>query len=223
MISAGNDIVALTAINAARTKQPEFYSKILSPAEKSLYQAPLLEAIPFEIFVWLLWSVKESAYKFLQRLEPALLFTPVKFEVRELNIPAGFIINNFNGEAFESIGFADCLTIESTLNFGEFMLYSRSLIYDKLLLSTVNNTDNFDAVYWGIKVIESADTEVQSTSVREFLLNRLKALGFKNPVISKNGHGIPVLLDDDEETAVPISLSHHDCLIAYAFRLNNAE
>ena len=36
MISAGNDIVALNAINITRTKQPRFYSKILSAAEIEL-------------------------------------------------------------------------------------------------------------------------------------------------------------------------------------------
>jgi phosphopantetheinyl transferase (holo-ACP synthase) len=223
MISAGNDIVALNAINAARTKQPEFYSKILSVTEKSLYQAPISEAIPFEIFVWLLWSVKESAYKFLQRHNPALIFTPVKFEVKELHIPAGFIINDFNGEEIEAVGFADDFYIKSTIIVGEYKLYSRSLIYDELILSTVNDSDNFDKVYWGIKAIESSDTEIQSAAVRKFLLSRLRALGFKSPVISKNGNGIPVLLIDDTESEIPVSLSHHDCWVAYAFQLNNAE
>lgn len=223
MISAGNDIVALTAINAARTKQPEFYSKILSPAEKSLYQAPLPEAVPFEIFVWLLWSVKESAYKFLQRHNPALLFTPVKFEVKELHFPTGFTINNFNVGEIEAVGFADDFAIKSTLRFGEYTLYSRSLIYNELLLSTVNDNDSFDDVYWGIKAIDNADNEIQSATVRDFSLNRLKELGFKNPVISKNGHGVPVLMEGGEEIKIPVSLSHHDYWVAYAFRLNNAE
>ncbi len=223
MISAGNDIVALTAINAARTKQPEFYSKILSPAEKSLYQTPLPEAILFEIFVWLLWSVKESAYKFLQRHNPALLFTPVKFEVKELHFPAGFTINNFNVGEIEAVGFDDVLAIKSTLSFGEYTLYSRSLIYNELLLSTVNDNDSFDDVYWGIKAIDNADNEIQSATVRDFLLNRLKALGFKSPVISKNGHGVPVLMEGGEEIKIPVSLSHHDYWVAYSFRLNKAE
>ena len=35
MNSTGNDIVALKAINIARTKQPNFYRKIISAAEKA--------------------------------------------------------------------------------------------------------------------------------------------------------------------------------------------
>ena len=37
MISAGNDIVSFTATNVTRTKSPEFYQKIISPAEKALF------------------------------------------------------------------------------------------------------------------------------------------------------------------------------------------
>ncbi len=53
MLSTGNDIVALNAINVTRTKQPQFYSKILTPSEAELYNQPDFAALPFEIFVWL--------------------------------------------------------------------------------------------------------------------------------------------------------------------------
>ena len=72
MISAGNDIVSLTATNVTRTKSPEFYSKIISPAEKALFDTLDQEVLPFHRFVWLLWSVKESAFKYLHRLDPIL-------------------------------------------------------------------------------------------------------------------------------------------------------
>src|SRR6202012_724665 len=96
MISAGNDIVSLTATNVTRTKSPEFYSKIISPAEKALFETVDQSVLPFDLFVWLLWSVKESAYKYLRRLDAQVIFTPVKFEVQSIEIPTGYKQTGFD-------------------------------------------------------------------------------------------------------------------------------
>ena len=72
MISTGNDIVALKAINVARTKQQNFYSKIITVSEKALYDEHFSGRLLFEHFVWLAWSVKESVFKYLQRINPDL-------------------------------------------------------------------------------------------------------------------------------------------------------
>ncbi len=54
MISTGNDIVALKAINVARTTQENFYKKILSGSEIILYHEHISERISLATFVWLL-------------------------------------------------------------------------------------------------------------------------------------------------------------------------
>ncbi len=84
MKSAGNDIVALRCIDIQRTGQFRFYSKILSTSEQTLYHQPLLADMPFENYVWLLWSVKESVYKFLKRSIPDLIFSPTKICIQEI-------------------------------------------------------------------------------------------------------------------------------------------
>ena len=83
MLGTGNDIVALAAINVERTRQSNFYSKILSLSEQQLYNE-LQSQLPFENFVWLAWSVKESAYKFLKRFMPDLVFSPTKIMITNL-------------------------------------------------------------------------------------------------------------------------------------------
>src|ERR1700740_2467205 len=104
MISAGNDVVSLAAIDITRTNQHKFYSKILSDSEIPLYNEFSLAQIPFEHFVWLLWSIKESAYKFLQRNNPGLIFTPVKFVVNDLQTIFNKRAPAFS-HAIEGIGF----------------------------------------------------------------------------------------------------------------------
>jgi len=216
MLSAGNDIVSLNAINVTRTKQPNFYSKILTLTETAFYKQPGFATIPFEIFVWLLWSIKESAFKFLQRIDADILFTPVKFEVNEIQIPPGFNLPGFDDVELTGIGFDGLNTIRSTIKFGDHIFYSNSLIYKEFIVSVVNSNQDFSQTHWGIKRIDSNETDIQSAEVRAFLIDNLPD---KNIIISKNSKGIPILLKDKQELSIPISLSHHEYYIAYSFQL----
>lgn len=218
MLSTGNDIVSLNAINVTRTKQPNFYSKILTPTETALHQEAAFAIIPFEIFVWLLWSIKESAFKFLQRIDADILFTPVKFEVIEIDVPKEFAINEFSVRGLVGNGFGyDLLpTITAILTFENKILYSNSLIYKEFIFTIVNGDKDFNNINWGVIEIDNSDIEVQSAEVRKFLIDNFPDT---NIIIGKNQQGIPVLLKDKIELSVPISLSHHEYYVAYSFQL----
>ncbi|MCO5946795.1 4'-phosphopantetheinyl transferase family protein [Mucilaginibacter flavidus] len=219
MISTGNDIVALSAINAARTNQHKFYSKILTESETPLYNELSLAGIPFEDFVWLLWSIKESAYKFLQRHDAGLVFTPVKFVVKELHLQPAYIIEKFDGITEEGAGFNGYPALTGIVTFGKVELHSCSLLYDKLISTVINDTDDFLNVYWGFKLVSDTAHENQSNEVRQFLIERMKCLyGEFDFRIDKNKNGCPILFKGNEETSVPVSLSHHENIIGYAFR-----
>ena len=219
MISTGNDIVALSAINAARTNQHKFYSKILSDSETPLYKEFSLAGIPFENFVWLLWSIKESAYKFMQRHNAGLIFTPVKFVIKELHLPPAYAVEKFDAIAEEGSGFNDYPDLTGIVTFGEVELHSRSLLYDKLISTVVNDVDDFENICWGFKLISDTGQENQSKEVRQFLMERLKRLyGEFDFKVDKNETGCPILFKGNEETGIPVSLSHHENIIGYAFR-----
>jgi phosphopantetheinyl transferase (holo-ACP synthase) len=220
MISTGNDIISLNAINITRTKQEKFYSKILSPTEKELYNQAEFTAIPFENFVWLLWSIKESAYKYLKRYNPGLIFTPIKFTVKQLLIPSRYALTNFEATQIEGTGFNNIPALKGVITIGDDTFYSSSLIYRELIVSVVNDNENFENVCWGVKLIERADQEYQSTGVRGFLVEQLQeVLHLDGLQISKSSGGIPVVLKGNNELPVAVSLSHHDKLIAYSFNL----
>ena len=216
MLSTGNDIVSLNAIDVTRTKQPNFYSKILTPTETALHHEPRFATIPFEVFVWLLWSIKESAFKFLQRVDAEILFTPVKFEVSEIQIPFGFTLPGFEAIKLTGIGFNGIQTIRSTVKFGDHVLYSNSLIYQEFISTIVCGTKDFSEIHWGIKRIDSEEIAIQSAEVRAFLIDNLND---NNIIINKNPLGIPVILKDNIELRIPVSLSHHEYYIAYSFQL----
>jgi phosphopantetheinyl transferase (holo-ACP synthase) len=218
MISSGNDIVSLDAVNVTRTKQPRFYSKILSASEKELYQLPQFAIIPFENFVWLLWSVKEAAFKYLQRLQPGLVFSPTKFIVKELQLPLNFRISTFNTATAESAGFDVPDVLSGLIVCNDNTLYYRSLLYSNLVHSVVEDNDHFENTYWGMEQVESSAPADQSASVRVFLTARLKSLLNCAAIsINKNDAGIPFIRAD--QTVIPVSLSHHGYYAAYSFHL----
>ena len=65
--STGNDIVALIATDKERASHYRFYSRILTAGEQTLYAQQQADGMPFEHFIWLLWSIKESVYKYSSR------------------------------------------------------------------------------------------------------------------------------------------------------------
>ena len=221
MISTGNDIVSLNAINITRTNDPRFYSKILSTPESKLYNKQVAAVIPFENFVWLLWSIKESAYKYLQRITPDLLFTPVKFEVTQLHLPDAYRFISFNKDQLSSVGFEGLSAFEAIITFGADTLYSRSIIYNELICTVVHTNKDFSNTHWGIKFIEDEEYSNQSSAVREFLIENLQKIsGFDKVAFSKDQHNIPVIITGNSKT-FPVSLSHHEHFIAYSFQYSS--
>jgi phosphopantetheinyl transferase (holo-ACP synthase) len=219
MLSTGNDIVSLNAINKTRTNQPGFYSKILADAERVLYRELEPAGISFENFVWLLWSIKESAYKYLQRNTPGLVFSPTRFVVQRIEPPFGYATTNIESSETEGTGFGNRPVLKSVITFGSDTLYSKSFIYRELIVSVVNVNDDFGKTNWGVKFISSADPAYQSKAVRLFLLGRLnKLLQLDGLTIDKSPDGIPIVLNHDERIEIPVSLSHHDQWVAYSFQ-----
>lgn len=221
MTSTGNDIVALRAINIARTKQPNFYSKILSVREKDLYDQQLSDKIPFENFVWLLWSVKESAYKFLHRITPDYVFSPTRTIVSSLELPANLVLTEFDGQA-EGCGFDEGIAYKGIVSINDQKLHSSSLIGDDFALSVVSDTNDFADICWGVQNIASSESAHQSTAVREFLMKKLNRLFPGDDIsIDKNTHGVPVLIKNNVEMPHVISLAHHDHYVAYSVRITS--
>lgn len=196
MTGAGNDMVALAAIDVARTLRPHFYSRIITPSERELFTHQLKGQLPFEHFVWLVWSVKESAYKFLKRFDPKLVFSPSKLNVEQLKYCDG----NFEG----------------IVSLDDHLLYSRSSVNKDYIFSVVNNENDFSDMHCEINEIDSTEPKDQSNAVRELLLSRLCEVFNEGDLqITKNSHGWPVIMNGAKELPVPVSFTHHGNFVAY--------
>lgn len=225
MKSAGNDIVALQCINKQRTNNFRFYSKILSVSEQALYYQLRFAEMPFEKFVWLLWSIKESVYKYQKRIVPGLVFSPAKIIIQGIDPPCPHIATSFGSRQWENNNNESCEELyKGVIIFGADIFYSRSKIHDELISTVVSNDENFENTWWGIKSIDHTAHENQSKAVREFILQRLNSIlpgGHDDFHIEKNPLGCPVVIMGAMEMNIPVSLAHHDNFIAYSLLLEH--
>ncbi|MEP6673961.1 MAG: 4'-phosphopantetheinyl transferase superfamily protein [Ferruginibacter sp.] len=220
MNSAGNDIISLNHIDSGRTKQERFYSKFLLPAEVDLYDNNHLAQLSFENFIWLLWSVKESVYKFCKRHSPKLVFSPGKINVSIIQAPAMHDSHLFGTGEITDVSFNNAEYYQCTVTAGNEIFYSRSKVYQNIIHTVVNNRDCFDSMYWGIKYIEDSNPAGQSESVRLFILKTLKNIYPHGGIsIIVNDADCPVIKMNEAETNIPVSFTHHDKYVAYAFNL----
>ena len=222
-MSTGNDIVALQAIDRQRTIQPRFYSKILSAAEQELYfhlEARAGEVkLPFEHFVWLLWSVKESICKYRRRLEPGLVFSPTKTVVGQLDICEA-------PEDEEMAGIS--IFYRGIVRSGAGVFYSHSTVHADYISTVVSRESlsrekTFGQICRGVAAIDKDDHAGQSAAVRRLLLDRLSSLLQLGPDalrIEKDAQGCPQVWRGQKQTGIPVSLAHHGRFIAYSLIIN---
>src|SRR6185503_3609575 len=217
MHSTGSDIVSLNAIDVNRTLQFRVYSKILCAGGIARYRETGLSRIPFERYVWLLWSIKESAYKYLQRHHPALVFSPTRCVVTELEMPAEYSMTDDSIITLEDTGFDNQPVFKSTITVGRETLNSRSIVNSRFIFSVVNGDNGFEGTSWGVKLIDDANPGSQSEEVRTFLLAKLKSdFGSNDLQVAKNNHGCPILANGGIN--IPISLAHHGHWVSYSYQ-----
>jgi phosphopantetheinyl transferase (holo-ACP synthase) len=218
MISTGNDIIAIASINAGRTKESRFYSKIISREEKQLYSGEIAGAMPFEYFVWLAWSIKESTYKYLKRGNKDLLFSPLKINISSFICPAKLLIGALGAEPRQADSIDKSGAVITKVHSGSCMLECRSILYDELIYSVAAGPEGFDAVSWGIMSIASDLASDQSAAVRSFAAARLKSL-FPDTGLSieKDFYGVPGVVCNGEHWRLPLSFTHHHNFVAYSF------
>ncbi|HLI93706.1 MAG TPA: 4'-phosphopantetheinyl transferase superfamily protein [Puia sp.] len=205
-MSAGNDIVALAATDSDRTCRYRFFSRIITQHEKQQYFGfPESAGLSFYQYVWLLWSIKESVYKYRSRANPRLPFAPLKIGVRQLNAcsPGNLI--------------AGLATHEDAV------LYSRSWLNSEFIATVVSNDRRFQGTRHGVQRIGSPDAASQSAIVRELALTSL-ARHYPGAAlrIEKTPGGPPIVWDGDRPLDLPLSLAHHGHYIAFAYRLPSA-
>lgn len=219
MPSIGNDIVSLAVIDKERSNDRRFYLKFITPSEEALGRQVELAHLSFERYVWLCWSIKESALKYLRREHPQLLFSPVKIVIKNIIAPAiapnaQRIDEDWEGDASGEENYTGSLTAEGNT------YYFRSKISASTIATIVSNDETFKDVIWGISHTGQPGADHQSEQVRSFVLKRLQTFfPGKALHIKKVPAGYPVVMEGDKVFSLPVSFAHHGNTVSYSFLL----
>ena len=189
----GNDVVDLDDPEGrAAARHPRFDGRVFDETERVL-----IEASPHpERTRWLLWAVKESAYKAARKEAPRTVFAPSRFVVRL----------DGDARACVTVG-ARRFHVDLVAGADHVHAVSRSAGDPPATLSTV--------------VARPPEISVWSDSVRWLAiatLSRLLAVEPEDLAIRRDGR-IPTLWIRGARSAADLSLSHHGRFVAFACAL----
>lgn len=218
-MSLGNDLVCLTTVGQMeRHRQQRFLDKVCVAAEQRLLrQAPAPDAS-----LWWLWSLKEAAYKYSQRLQPDLPFHPTQFTLLGPLILPELV----NTRAWTHTGFDLPMATGAYLQTPLGPVWGASVRTNDCLMSIVTaSAKHLQPVRWGIVPIETDHRATQSSEVRRVVAEQYRAhhhlpahtnLTFGKAGQNTTGAGWPTLTVENQIQPCLLSFSHDGPYVAYA-------
>ena len=179
----GNDVVDLKlAAQESNWERPRFLNKLFTITEQKLIQEA---SNPFET-VWLLWSMKESAYKIYMQQGASRIYAPLKFECRLINDTDGSVTFSTN-------------------------IYKTTSVISTDYIHTISFSEQMDVT---IHVFPLKDSSAKAQRYETYRLLKCsiakqRNIDFENLEIIKTAEGIPQLYSKDSLLDIFISLSHH--------------
>lgn len=189
----GNDIVDLKyAAIESNWKRPRFLNKVFSEEEQLL----ISNSDNGHQMVWLLWSMKESAYKIYVQQFGVRFFNPKKLRCELISLKQGFV------------------SIENKVYFTNTTL-TKDFIYT--VAKSQETGKNLNDIF---KIQnENVSYKSQSDITKKKLLNifsELKNSATSDMEIRKNLAGIPRLYCNTNEENISFSITHHGRYGGYA-------
>lgn len=196
----GNDVISLiTSSHSPKSRCQRFMDKIFTLNEQQFIHSKEAEK---EQWIWMIWSMKESAYKSYYKQFKKRYFAPKMFdcyinvhqEGDDKDCVLGTVKTLFQDYCTQSYILEDCIHTVAFVN-------ERQVIHDYCF------------------PLETEEYAVQANSVRLQLCSELASLegcGVEDVQIRKDIRGIPYAYIGGEKAAFDISLSHHGTFGAYA-------
>ncbi len=186
----GNDIVDLTITSPINWQRNGFLQKVFTPTEQHYI---LNSEKPFQL-VWLLWSMKESAYKMYMQQGGKRMFAPQKFECFLEKADKGMV-------------------------FVEHLIYQTKSKFTKKYIHTIAYKTQFEGI---TKLISFTDTSEKNQSKQTHMLlkeeiAKHKKIKLDSLTILKNKRDIPQLYYNNKRLKIPFSISHHGTYGAIVF------
>lgn len=202
----GNDVVDLTDPRAVgKSRDIHFIDRVFTMNEKKA----IFGHTNGDVFLWSLWAGKETAYKAICKIYPAVSSAPRRYEI----------------ELFPSANlFPDAGVAHTPVGLVSIRLFVRS---DHLHCVGATDGLSMDSVMWDVGKIDQgrASSEYQSDIVRKMIKRKASCYLNESPGAMKiirdmecHGLGPPVLYVRNMKTAIDISMSHDGRFVACALQ-----
>lgn len=188
----GNDVVdLLLAGNESRVQRRGLLRKLFTEQE----QACIEEAEERESMVWVLWSMKEAAYKIVNRSTGRRFYAPLSFSCQ---------LNEYRNGMSEDQAFMSASVVYNET------IYPTFTYKKEHFLQTVAINKEGDA-----GKIRSVSLDQYRSHVREAQISFL--LRYTPFDFIKDTRGLPFLKDRETGIRIPVSLSHHGTYICMSW------
>lgn len=184
----GNDLVDVQiAFSEKKSENLRFIEKVFTLQEQKL----ISQSEDKETTLWLLWSMKEAAYKAHQRVtRHETKFNPKDYKCRLLN-------------------FSNLAEVKVSSSF-YFINYSCTDRYIHSIATESSAVTVFEKIYY-------KKQEAKLSFIKDY--SNKNGLAPGNVSIEKDALGIPSIVNEKTRNKVPVSLSHHGNFSAYIFPL----
>jgi len=195
----GNDIVDIKEAAAkSNWRRKGFLNKVFTEKEQ-LY---ISNSDNPDLIVWLLWSMKESAYKIYSRLQRKYFVSPLKLESE--------LITGSN-EGYKGKVFIENFTFSTNSKVTKEFVSTMALAENKLRKGKIFQKD----LKFSNEDFDKHRVEIYLSISKTFSEKINKPA--ENILIKKDKYGIPYIFDEQNQFDASVSISHHGRYGAYAF------
>ena len=221
----GNDIVYMKdADNLNRSGQKRFLDKIFTPSEQRLISKSDLP----DYMIWALWSIKESAYKVLNKFTGVRLYSPLSYEIQLNSVLLKNKLKETSSGMIKCEQISDVEFLESSVSVSEFKLFAKTLITSNFIYSNASSALSLlHRAKWSIEETDETKPEQQSYATRELVKKQIaenKGIELSQITISTEGTkgqmGPPfVYINNKQNNKINLSLTHDGPYLAYSYLL----
>ena len=181
----GNDIVDLNLASIESNWQRKgFLDKVFTKKEQIL----ILNTSDAFKMVWLLWSMKESAYKVYVQQYEQRFFAPKKLACDLVNASNGLVVINKSTYKTQSVITNDCIYTTAT-----------PLVSTK---KTINNCFSIN------EATVKNQSKLAYHQLKKTIAN-MQGISYKELYIEKTKAGVPKLYQNETIINIPFSITHH--------------
>lgn len=219
----GNDIVDMKdERNLNRSGQKRFLDKLFTPSEQQLIATSDMP----DHMVWVLWSIKESAYKVINRSTGIRSYAPLSYEVQLKSALIKGKLKVFSLKIMDGKNVSDVEFLDSSITVSGLKLFAKTLVAENFIHSLASSELSYlNLIKWKVEKTAETRPERQSHTIKELAKKHIaqnKKIELSEISILTDGvignSGPPLVQIKNKFTdKIDLSLSHDGPYLAYSY------